>query len=103
MRRLCIKGVQERQSLNPLKVLYIAGHERQSVDQRCPCHEGITEGHLSLLAESNCLIKDGLRERQDLRETKERFQILPLLVIELVIPKHFHVTDGRDGLAHRWQ
>src|SRR5438876_11080987 len=75
---------------------HIAGHERQSVDQRCPCHEGITEGHLPLLPESNRLIKDGLRERQDLREAKERFQILPLLVLELVIPEHFHVTDGRD-------
>ena len=101
LRRRCIKGVQQRQSLNPLKVLHIAGHQRQPVDQRGPGHEGIPEGHLPLLAESHRLIKDSLRERQDPREAKERFQILPLLVIELVIPEHFHVTDGRDGWRMR--
>lgn len=101
LRRLCIKGVQQRQSLNPLKILHVAGHKRQSMSQRCPCHEGITEGHLPLLAKSNRLSKDGLREGQDPREVKERFQILPLLVLKLVIPKHFHVTDGRDGRRMR--
>jgi hypothetical protein len=101
LRRRCIKGVQERQSLNPGKVFHIAGHERQPVDQCGSSYEGITEGHLPLLAETYRLIEDGLRERQDPCEAKERFQILPLLVIELVIPEHFHVTDGRDGWRMR--
>jgi hypothetical protein len=43
------------------------------------------------------LIQDGLREGQDLRQAKERFQILPLLVIELVIPENLYITDGRNG------
>jgi betaine-aldehyde dehydrogenase len=34
---------------------------------------------------------------RDLRKAKELFQILPLLVIELVIGKHLHVTDSRYG------
>ena len=97
LRRCCIKGVQERQSLNPVKIFHIAGHQRQPVDQCGPGYEGIPEGHLPLLAGAYRLLKDGLRERQDPREAKKRFQILPLLVIELVIPEHFHVTDCRDG------
>jgi hypothetical protein len=43
------------------------------------------------------LIKNSLREGQDLRQAKERFQILPLLVIELVIPEDLYITDSRNG------
>jgi hypothetical protein len=67
------------------------------VYQRSPRHEGITEGHLPLLAEGHRLIKDGLREGQDLRQTKERFHILLLLVIELMIPENLDITDSRNG------
>src|SRR5688572_23182456 len=41
--------------------------------------------------------KDGLREEQDLRQTKERFHILPLLAIALVIPENLDITDSRNG------
>jgi hypothetical protein len=58
--RLCLKGIQQQQSLNPLKIFYIAGHQRQPVGQRCAGYEGIPKGHLSLLAQGHCLIKDGL-------------------------------------------
>ena len=103
LRRRWIKGIQQRQALNPVKVFHIAGHQRQPVDQCSPGYEGIPEGHLPLLAETYRLIEDGLRERQDPCEAKERFQILPLFVIELVIPEHFHITDGGDGRRMRRQ
>lgn len=69
--------------------------------QCCPCHEGITQGHFPLLAEGHGLIEDGLREGQNLRKAKERFYILPLLVVELVIPENLHITDSRDGWRMR--
>ena len=47
------------------------------------------------------MIKDGLRKGQDLREAKERFQIVPLLVIELMIPENLHIADRRDGWCLR--
>jgi hypothetical protein len=84
-------------SLNPVKVLHIAGHQRQPVDQRGSGHEGISKGHGPWLTKGHRLIHDGWREGQDSCEAKERFQILSLLGIELVLPKVLHIADHRDG------
>jgi len=50
-----------------------------------------------LLAQCHGLVKDGLKEGQNLRQTEKLSQILPFLVLELVIAEHLHVGDGRHG------
>jgi hypothetical protein len=43
-----------------IDALLIAGHQRQAVYQRSPCHKGVTKRHFSLLAKGHRLVKDGL-------------------------------------------
>jgi hypothetical protein len=57
-----IEGIQQREPLNPLKIIRIVGHQRQPMHRRRAGHQCIAEGYPLPLAECHRLVEDSLRE-----------------------------------------
>ena len=64
------------------------------MSESCASNDRIAEGHPPALPKCHCLLEYSLRDGKNTSDLKEVDEVLPMLLVQAVIPQHFHLTDG---------
>ena len=64
------------------------------MDKRCPCYQGISQGHSPLLAKLYRLLYDSLRYREDDRRGKEFLEKTLVRLREIMVAEYFNIAHG---------
>ncbi len=62
------------------------------MDKSCPCYQGISQGHPSLLAKLYRPLYDPLRYRENDRRGEEFLEKTLVCLCEVMIAKHFNIA-----------